>query len=513
MFVFDFSLVFKFLTALFFVLLGHYAFVRPHLLLAPYKKLKHVHVLIKGRILPSFGKMKKDVITKGDFYHEWREVVLRDPESRAYVTVNGRILTIYLIDPELIKVYFQQHDFYEKRLGVGLMKLFLQDGLFSAEGDVWKKHRKIDSQAFHFDFVSSQISLIRKISKEFIGKIDPAEKLSAINFFQSITGEIVCQAFFGSNLARQATGGKSFCILLAELMVDLVAEVQTPMHMLFRMTYVKNCPNRKVKELIRRMEEFKKVCRDIVTDRKERMRKGELLETETSDLLYLLLKYQSNNSEESLSDDEIVHEFITFFLAGMDTTGHLLGMSTYYIAKTPGVKEKLMEEMKEIWSAQENGITTDILNKMEYTQAVFNETFRLATPAPATATRAAKKDHMIGDIPIRRRDAVVPAFLMNFSNPRWFDNPLEFRPDRWRGATGKVTSSHPKNPFIFIPFSAGQRNCIGQHMALVEAKIILSEFMKEFDFEVSADYTLKMDRNFLYEPYEELKLVIRRRSK
>ena len=511
---FNFYHVLGFIVAAFLVFIAHRVFVFPYLFFAPYRNLKHVKRIVRSRLAPNLKPLFQDVATKGDFFYQFKQIVKEDPDCKAIVAMNGPILAIQLIDPDLLREFFklqqQQPDLYEKRMGGGLLKMFLQDGLLSAEGNIWIKHRKIDSQAFHFEFLTGQIDRIRKIAQGFIENIDPAEKLSSINFFQAITGETVCQTFFGNGLSSQTYHGKSFCTILAELMSDITLESMTPMHMLFNKYYVKYFPNMKVKNLLKRMEEFKQVCRNIVTERKNQMKKGEFPPEAEHDLLYLLLKYQQENPQENFDDDEIVHEFITFFMAGLDTTGHLLGMATYYISRTPGVKEKLREEIKSVFGTNNSTMTFEDLNKLEYMHCVLNETLRLATPAPILVPRVAKKTHKLGDLLVPKGVMIMPLLILNHTNSKYFENPTEFRPDRWRNSTGKVMSSHPQNPFIFTPFSTGSRNCIGQHMAMLEAKIILSEFMRVIDFEVPEDYILRMTRRSLSEPLDELKLNIRK---
>lgn len=81
---------------------------------------------------------------------------------------NRLFLQVQLLDPALLKGFFQLFDLYAKRLEQGYIKILVENGLFSVEGEIWKKHRKIDSQAFHLDFIKDQISLIQKVAREFI---------------------------------------------------------------------------------------------------------------------------------------------------------------------------------------------------------------------------------------------------------------------------------------------------------------------------------------------------------
>ena len=133
------------------------------------------------------------------------------------------------------------------------------------------------------------------------------------------------------------------------------------------------------------------------------------------------------------------------------------------------------------------------------------ETQRVSTPVPVILPRRALEDHYIGDILIKKGTMVSVDLLgRNFSYLN-YENPDEFKPERW---LDKTTA---KDPFAFIPFSSGPSNCIGQNFAMHEAKIIICEFLRRYDFELTKGYELKYKLAFMYEPKDPIKLNLKKR--
>lgn len=83
-------------------------------------------------------------------------------------------------------------------------------------------------------------------------------------------------------------------------------------------------------------------------------------------------------------------------------------------------------------------------------------------------------------------------------NPELFDEPEKFRPERF--GVGNSTNK-ANNPFAYIPFSAGPRNCIGQKFATLEIKSIVSKILRH--------YHIKLAKDSLREPILSAELILR----
>eukprot|EP01017_Pseudomicrothorax_dubius_P026026 TRINITY_DN2870_c0_g1_i2.p1 TRINITY_DN2870_c0_g1~~TRINITY_DN2870_c0_g1_i2.p1 ORF type:complete len:279 (+),score=74.17 TRINITY_DN2870_c0_g1_i2:61-837(+) len=238
-------------------------------------------------------------------------------------------------------------------------------------------------------------------------------------------------------------------------------------------------------------------------DRRKKASGAYMKDEDRKDLLDYIFNYNEKNKEEPLTDDEIVDTFITLFLAGMDTTGHLLGLSIYYLCKHPEFVARIMNEAT-INGINFDKIVIDDLNSLKFLDAFLKEVLRWGTPTIQTVPRIAKQTHQLGDLTILKgTDVHVPMNAIGF-NELYFDQPFEFRPERF---LQEKEDKWSKLPFAYIPFSAGPRHCIGKYLAMIEAKTILLTFLKKFSFKLTnPDYKLTMGIRFLYEPVDPVEV-------
>jgi len=223
-------------------------------------------------------------------------------------------------------------------------------------------------------------------------------------------------------------------------------------------------------------------------------------------LLRILIDMQEKNPEDGLSDEEIVEEYITFLFAGMDTTGHLVTVALIALSKNLEAMEKTRKEAMQFLNKDVSQITMDDLNKMEYTTAVLKESLRMWTPAPLVFMRQSLRDHTLEGVPIKKGDLVNVSFISNFYDPKYFEDPETFNPDRWNDKDQDKMLK--QNAYIFTPFSGGPRNCLGQHLAMMESKVILGIMLRDFDVISPKDYKLGMKAKFVYEPMDPFKVKL-----
>ena len=125
---------------------------------------------------------------------------------------------------------------------------------------------------------------------------------------------------------------------------------------------------------------------------------------------------------------------------------------------------------------------------------------RMWPPAVGILTRETVRDVQLGPYHLKKGSLVGTNLLGLMHNPKYYRNPEKFDPERWSD-----NDSLSGESYAYIPFSAGPRSCIGKHMAMLEAKVILTYFLKFFKLS-RTELSLRVHCIFLYEPLED-KLV------
>jgi cytochrome P450 len=222
-----------------------------------------------------------------------------------------------------------------------------------------------------------------------------------------------------------------------------------------------------------------------------------------NDLLDLLLAARDEESGTGMSDQQLKEQVLTLLFAGHETTAAALSWAWYLLARHQNVQESLHTEV-DAHLAGRTPIAEDLLH-LPLATAVLEETLRLYPPAPGLCRRAVGPDEIQG-YPIPANAIVMPSQWVTHRNPAYWDEPDQFRPDRF------LRGRAPDRPkFAYFPFGGGPRVCIGNTFALIEGALILAALVQRFHFELAVDQDVELDATFVLRPSGVLNLVVSKR--
>jgi cytochrome P450 len=205
-----------------------------------------------------------------------------------------------------------------------------------------------------------------------------------------------------------------------------------------------------------------------------------------------------------LSDRQLRDEVMTSFLAGHDPVGVALAWTWYVLAQRPQVEEKLLAELHAVLGRRSPRV--EDLPELRYTEMVVKEALRLYPPIWAMV-RTVIQDCEIGGYRIRAGNSLAMSQWVMHRDARYFENSLEFQPERWAADRLK---SPPR--FAFLPFGTGARVCIGEPFALLELRLIVATIAPRFRFTLVKDQTIELLPSITLHPKNGIKVQITRRS-
>jgi len=182
-----------------------------------------------------------------------------------------------------------------------------------------------------------------------------------------------------------------------------------------------------------------------------------------------------NSKPKGLTHEELLAQGFLFFLAGFETTANTLSLLAYSLATHPECQEKLIKEIDAV--VKEHGeIDYDVVNKMTYLDMCLSETLRLYPAGPRT-DRVCSSDTTINGVFIPKGMTIISPIYVLHMDPEVWPNPTEFDPERFT-----PEAKEARNPYYYMPFGVGPRNCVGMRLALTELKIAAASILMKLKF-------------------------------
>ena len=360
------------------------------------------------------------------------------------------------------------------------------NGLVTSEGDFWRRQRRLAQPAFHRQRISSYGDVMVEYAQRAMANWQSGETRDIARDMTRLTLEIVVKTLFNSDISNDADH-------VGEILSGLVKPFASQATVKWILD--NRLPTPGHRRYFKAVSEIDRIVFRIIAERRSNA-------SDEGDLLSMLLQAQDDDGSQ-MSDRQLRDEVMTLFLAGHETTALALSWSWYLLALHPEAERKFHSELDEVLAGRPPNVSD--LPKLKYTEMIAKEAMRLYPPAYAVG-REAIEETEIGGYRVPKGTQLFAFQWATHRDPRYFNKPGEFDPERW---TSGNSERLPK--YAYFPFGGGPRGCIGNYFAMMEIVLLLATIGQRFSFTVDPKYPVEVLPVLSLRPKNGIKVVTAKR--
>ncbi|GMR62062.1 hypothetical protein PMAYCL1PPCAC_32257 [Pristionchus mayeri] len=391
------------------------------------------------------------------------------------VTAMGRHIA-FPLSGESVKFICESNEEILKGKDYEFLRPWVGSGLMLSIGKKWKDRRRALTHVFHFTMLEGYTMTFNKHARVFV------------DILSKQSGTVVDMEIHLKRLsldsALNTTMGMDFGIqhnpkhpylASVDIFTNYAQRYNNEPHMwinwIWYLVY-----SREYNDVLKKLNDF---SIEVLAKRMESVRKGEVdLEAKYKPLIDIFIAL-CNKGE--CTYDEVHYELNASIFGAHDTTSSTLTWIFWCLATQPQHQQRIYDEMTEIFGDSDRDCTLEDLQEMDFTERFMKESMRVFPPIP-TVGRELMSDFQMGKYLLPKGSEIFIAPHIIHHNPDVYPEPWKFDPDRFL-----PDNVIERNPYDFIPFSAGPRNCLGQKFAMHEMKIIMSHAVRNFVFTTEHD--------------------------
>ncbi len=428
---------------------------------------------------------------------EYRADILefeRSMQARYGDIVHVRYLdrNAYLIyhPDDLRKVLVEEADKYQKApIYRILLSRFLGNGLLTSDGDFWKRQRKLAQPAFHTKRIQAYAETMVDYTKNLVDGWSDGEITDVNHAMMRLTLSIVVKSLFNTEIGEAADR-------IGEALTIVLVASNEGMQSIFQMLpewvpLPRNIRNK------RGVQQLDAIIMGIIKAR-------QTAPEDNGDLLSMLLLAEDEDGKH-MTDRQLRDEVVTIVLAGHETTANALTWAWYLLSQHPEIEAKMHAEIDRVLAGR--APTLADLRQLEYTGMVFKETLRLYPPIP-TYARQSLVPVELGGYALPAESIITISPHVFHRDPRWWDEPDAFRPERFAKENEKGIQR-----YAYLPFGAGPRVCIGNSFADMEAVLLLATIAQHYQLRLDpTDQEVVPESTLTLRPRHSLTMRLEKRT-
>ncbi|PYI53809.1 cytochrome P450 [Paenibacillus flagellatus] len=376
-----------------------------------------------------------------------------------------------------------------------ILSLVLGNGLVTSEGSFWLRQRRLSQPAFHQHRIEGYAAVMSAYAQRMLAGWRKDEVRDVHADMMRCTMEIVGKTLFDVDLYDPGEGSNEVAESMDRVFREYVKQYASVVRRLLE-TVPFPLPLPGNARLKRSVEKLDRIVYGIIERRREENR-------DRGDLLSMLLQARDDDGT-GMTGEQLRDEAMTLFLAGHETTANVLSWTLYALARHPAAGEVLAAELDRVLEGREPAFAD--IPRLPYTQAVIKESMRLYPPV-WFISREPVEDVSIDGYRLPAGCEVALSQWVMHRHPDHFADPQSFRPDRWSPSFEKSLPA-----YVYFPFGAGPRVCIGSGFAMTEATLLLASIAQTYRFEPADGREAVLEPSITLRPRYGIRLrAIRRR--
>ena len=391
----------------------------------------------------------------------------------------GRFEQLVIADHELLTAVmrdrpegFRRSPFTSK---IGA-EMGLPQGLFSAEGEDWRKQRRMVMASFAPGHVRAYFPSLVKVTQRLRGRWQRAAREGRDIPLQAdlmrFTVDAIAGLAFGKDINTLESGED---VIQRHLDKVLPAIFRRVLSVLPTWRWVKTAADR---ELEHSVAVINSTIFDFVAQARQRLRDDAALREQPRNLLEAMI-VAADQPDSGLDDRHVAGNVLTMLLAGEDTTANTLAWMIHLLQRHPQALQRVQREVRTL-APDPSVYSFDQMERLVYLEACTSETMRLKPVAPFIALQALR-DTVVGDVAVPRGTQIWGVLRHDSVGERLFERPHAFEPERWLEDAARPLGTAARR--AAMPFGSGPRMCPGRYLALLEMKMAMAMLLSSFDIE------------------------------
>ncbi|MEZ2345569.1 cytochrome P450 [Terriglobus sp. RCC_193] len=394
---------------------------------------------------------------------------------------------IVTIDPAVIEHVLKTNagNYRKSEIQVKRMGHFLGKGLLTTEGEAWKTQRRLIQKGFDRKQLDALSIIMQDSLAESLTDFDKQIRSGPVDIYpqlMKITFAMVARSLFGARLKDEDI----------ELVSETICAVQEFIVKQTLQPYLN--PWFEVSGELSKHEEMRKRADAVLMAYIKKRRN----EPPALDLLQTLMDARYADGE-GMSDELVLSESMQLLVAGHETSSNGLSWLLYLLSSRPECLEKMRQEFDEVLG--DAPLSHADVPKFTYATQVIQEGLRLYPPF-WMVDREAIADDRVGDTVIPAGSMVIVHVYGAHHAQKHWPNPETFDTDRFIKGSEKLRA-----PFTYLPFGGGPRGCIGNHYAMLQILMILSDLLRKYDFEVEPGQTIEAQPMVILRPKHGIRMT------